>query len=274
MALVSDSHKFIFVHIPKNAGTSIELALKDYCTAESLLRPDTDPHETVLEVKARIGKEKFDEYFKFAVCRNPYDRELSYFFYANQAWFVTVIHDIMEKRGELIEIDTKSKHSNAFAQRTDTQQQVRLPHSVMRVYQVWLARVFKEWSKGLLDLEAFKIENNNFDPGKPFMGTPHGTQASYLLDDHGVNNIDFLIRFEHMQEDFDHACRRVGLPKIELSHERYSREVWPDATRGDKDYIHRCMYDDEVSARLVEVYEEDFKMVENFFKEKTDGTGI
>ena len=274
MALVSDSHKFIFVHIPKNAGTSIELALKDYCTAESLLRPDTNPHETAVEARVRIGKEKFDEYFKFAVCRNPYDRELSYFFYANQSWFFSVIHAKAKKYGKLVELDTKSDHSNAFAKRTATLQQHHLPASVMGTYQTWLTRVFKEWARGELDLEMFKIENNNLSPGKPFMGSPHRAQASYLLDEDGNNTIDFLIRFEHMQEDFDHVCGLLGLPKIELSHERYSREIWPDSTRHNQAHIHSCMYDDEVEKLLLETYEQDFEMVENFFKEKADGASL
>lgn len=62
---------FIFIHIPKNAGTSIERAL-----GIPILN-----HDTCISMKRKIGDKRFNNRFKFAFVRNPYDREVSLYKY-------------------------------------------------------------------------------------------------------------------------------------------------------------------------------------------------
>lgn len=57
----------IFIHIPKAGGTSISHAIMGKGAG----------HFTATEVLNRIGKDKFDDFFSFAVTRNPYRRILS-----------------------------------------------------------------------------------------------------------------------------------------------------------------------------------------------------
>lgn len=61
----------IFIHIPKTAGTTIAHALLGRRAG----------HFTALEVKERMGVEKFESFFSFAVTRHPYDRLLSAYHY-------------------------------------------------------------------------------------------------------------------------------------------------------------------------------------------------
>ena len=41
-------------------------------------------------------------------------------------------------------------------------------------------------------------------------------QIDYLVDRNGTKIVDFIGRFEHLQEDFDEIAKRLGLPKSEL----------------------------------------------------------
>lgn len=78
MAVISDSHKFIFIHIWKNAGTSITELLKPYV---SVKYAHIDYHSTASVLKSILAKEVFNEYFKFAFVRNPWDWQVSLYEY-------------------------------------------------------------------------------------------------------------------------------------------------------------------------------------------------
>jgi hypothetical protein len=98
--LISNRHKFIFVHVPKTAGTSLARALEPYSDnhpREGLRRilshlPVPESHETVafrMHVTARWARLKlpadvYNGYRKFAVVRNPYDRAVSLYHYLSQ----------------------------------------------------------------------------------------------------------------------------------------------------------------------------------------------
>ena len=91
--MISIKHKIIFIHIPKCAGQSIEnIFLRDLGLSWKerhplLLRPrrakEKGP-ERLAHLYAEeyfkfgyIPKEKYDEFFKFSIIRNPVDRILS-----------------------------------------------------------------------------------------------------------------------------------------------------------------------------------------------------
>lgn len=79
---ISHKHKFIFIHIPKTAGTTICSSwegslLKHICKEFGVLG---GTHKSAMQLQEMYPKE-FKEYFKFAVVRNPYDRFVSKFFF-------------------------------------------------------------------------------------------------------------------------------------------------------------------------------------------------
>jgi len=73
--MISHSKKFIFIHIVKTGGTSIEYMLRKYGI---LLQGNGNfdsiyyKHATALSIKQMMGDE-YDNYFKFTFMRNPWD---------------------------------------------------------------------------------------------------------------------------------------------------------------------------------------------------------
>ena len=78
---VHKSYKFIFIHNPKAAGTSIRNSFNPQGYQILNRGKDTFPHSPASIVKKRVGDEIWNEYFKLAFVRNPYDRCISFYFY-------------------------------------------------------------------------------------------------------------------------------------------------------------------------------------------------
>ena len=95
--LISDTHKFIFVHIRKAAGSSIRSLLGPYARSQpegfwkrirsrALLTRDYREHHfrahTTLKTAQRLMEpQRYLAYFKFAIVRNPWERLLSEYRY-------------------------------------------------------------------------------------------------------------------------------------------------------------------------------------------------
>ncbi len=43
-------------------------------------------------------------------------------------------------------------------------------------------------------------------------------QHQFILDDNGHLLVDFVGRFENLQDDFVYVCQRIGLPHLSLPH--------------------------------------------------------
>lgn len=68
MSYISNFEQFIFIHIPKCAGTSMEI----------LIGTNTS-HESINVIKNRLSENKFNKYYKFSFVRNPWDRAVSFY---------------------------------------------------------------------------------------------------------------------------------------------------------------------------------------------------
>ena len=103
--MISFQKRFLFVHIPKTAGNSIQSVLRDYSEDELVaLREEQDgierfglrnpnykikKHSMLAEYRAALGEMEFGNLYKFTCVRNPWDRMVSYYFTPTQntiAW--------------------------------------------------------------------------------------------------------------------------------------------------------------------------------------------
>ena len=84
--MISHKYQYIFIHIPKTAGTSIKKHLNS-------LRPETDyqspedPLENFGHNKLSYYESKYkntENFYKFCFIRNPYDRMVSLYKYAKK----------------------------------------------------------------------------------------------------------------------------------------------------------------------------------------------
>lgn len=85
--VISKRHMCIFVHIPKNAGTSIDRAITrsdPKVTRIDLSMPSSQvvtkgKHCFARDIRDHYGQEFWDHYLSFAVVRNPFDRLVSWY---------------------------------------------------------------------------------------------------------------------------------------------------------------------------------------------------
>lgn len=93
--LLSQEYGFLFVHIPKTAGTSISRALKPLCEArsgtwvkrlmrhvpvkEDIAKVYLPHHATAAWALTKLGEDQFNKLHSFSVVRHPLDRAYSHY---------------------------------------------------------------------------------------------------------------------------------------------------------------------------------------------------
>ncbi len=94
--MISHRYRCIFVHIPKTGGTSMEDVIWPGPRAESELwmgfvKPFHNKYQTgglqhlkARQIRAEVGWEIFQSYFKFTIVRNPWDKAVSQWCYLSQ----------------------------------------------------------------------------------------------------------------------------------------------------------------------------------------------
>ena len=169
--MISHHHKCIFVHIPKNAGQSIEhvflnLLNLDWETRAPLLLRYNDRAELgpprLAHLRAQeyvsyryLSQELFEEYFKFTFVRNPWSRMVSIYKYLK------------------------------FNQKYE--------------FKSFLKNAFKN-----------KVWRDDYWFVRP--------QSDFVCTEDGKLLVDFVGKFETLQEDFNDICTKIALAPIKIPH--------------------------------------------------------
>lgn len=98
--ILSISHRFIFVHVPKNAGTAVTEALAPFSAnprrnllssflrrtplVEKPERAHFRGHERALRIRQKLSTAVYDSFYSFAVVRNPFDHAVSHYEFMKQ----------------------------------------------------------------------------------------------------------------------------------------------------------------------------------------------
>ncbi len=190
--MIDHENKFIFIHIRKTAGTSIERVFDE--NAGNTHNEVPYKHDNAKFMKRKFPSE-WGEYFKFTFVRDPWDR-----FYSRYAWG-------MKKNMFL-------RHVKSFA---EFAKKIEVGE-----------RVFK---KRLFGAETLR------------------SQFLMISDKDGKLLVDFIGRFENLQNDFNIVCDKIGIPRQQLPHKNKTKR---------KHYTE--YYDEETKQIVAEKYAKDIEM--------------
>lgn len=101
--IISHTYRYIFIKSLKTAGTSIEAALSQHCGGDDIVTElgdyrfnrDEDgkwihhamnasgfeQHDDAMTIKQKVPESVWNDYLKFSITRNPWDRTVSLFFW-------------------------------------------------------------------------------------------------------------------------------------------------------------------------------------------------
>ncbi len=198
--LISHSHKFIFIHIGKTGGTSIEKVLCQHLNIDfEETKNDSEgnnwKHIWAKDMRERVGEKIWDDYFTFAFVRNPYDMILSlYSMYTQYPQYTN------PAQPEFYHPWNQYKSFEDFVISMDE-------HS---------HEPDKKWRK---ILKRFEVETQmDVWTDLENLQTSYLTESWKGTDGPGKILVDFVGKYENLVDDFHHVCQTIGLPKLDLIH--------------------------------------------------------
>jgi len=190
--LISHHNRFLFIHIQKTAGSSLSQLLKENVADLSSFR---GTHDHALWAKS-AGGFIWEDYYKFAFVRNPWDRLVS--------WYMMI-----------------TQHSQRLLL-----EQPGYEHNLLWRYVLENADSFESF------IHNCTACIDDVDGRKSFVFN----QLDYLTDEAGNCIVDFIGRFETFSADTLKLCDALGLDNVAISHTNTSthahyRDYYNDVTR-------------------------------------------
>lgn len=227
--LISNSRRFVFVHIHKAAGTSITVALDQTLAWNDLVLGGTpfgqqawtfyahrfglNKHSTAAQIRDVIGSDLWNAYFTFTFVRHPYSRAVSLYTFAERA---------------------AGSRPRQYVRRL-------LPKRRPRSWSWPVTQAF-------LQTRSFSEFIRHEDLWRDHGARPQG---EWITDDEGRIIVDFIGKVETLEEDFATVAGKIGLPVPEVGvHNRSSSEGWSAYLSDERDYQY-----------LYERYRKDFEVL-------------
>ncbi len=211
--LLSHKYRFLFVHIAKTGGTSVRAALQKYRWRDPYYIPQFIASKMSGLVRHEVGI-KFPRHSKIVAAKEM------------------LPHDFFEGLFKF-----------AFV-RNPWDLQVSSYHHIRRERPHLM-----EGRDDFISFTRWKL-----DPERPYqyhIDTSIELQSDYLIDLHGKVIVDFIGHYENLQEDFNEACRRIGIKPFDLPHKRKAKD------RDD----YRRYYDDETAELVAAHFRKDIELL-------------
>ncbi|MGH1416066.1 MAG: sulfotransferase family 2 domain-containing protein [Pelagimonas sp.] len=170
--MLSKSRNFLFIHVPKTGGNSIQRVLLPFSDDRMVLtgphhdgverfeirspRLDIHKHSTLQDYQQQLTVDEFAKLSKVTCVRNPWDRCVSFFFSPH--------------RGEV----------------------------------EWTPKRFETFIRETVQPHAY------------FLSLPGQSDDPF-------DNLDFVLRFEHLDDDFAALCAQLGIGDLDLPQINVSR---------------------------------------------------
>ena len=237
--IISHKHKFIFIKPRKVAGTSIEINLAKHCGAQDIITPLTDynqnsdtdyylhqaqnnngldGHIYPNQIKRKVGKKIWHEYFKFTVVRNPWDVVVSRYWWEKTAESTNFLKNLNKN------LNQKTILNNLLKP---------------RAYLLMLEKIMRIFIKNKMRQAAKQGDFEYFV--KNFKGKKWENKKFYF-DPSGKPWCNFYIRYENLEEDYKKICQYVG-----ISYEKLPQTK----NKGRKDKTNYSIYYNERTKQII-----------------------
>ena len=177
--LISEDKKLVFIHVQKTGGASFSMLLKNNIPdLKSVLRQ----HATVREAKEILG-DNWDDYYKIAFVRNPWDRLVSWYS------MITQYGKKLTWNEKLVNLVKRERHN-------------------------------KIWQYVLIHSDSFEdficncADATNRAGWKPFLYN----QTDYLVDEYGNILVDYIGRYENYAEDVKNIFQQIKIEITDIPH--------------------------------------------------------
>jgi len=209
--LLSVKYNFLFVHIAKTGGTSVRAALAPLRWRDPMYIPQFIASRLSHATGHRIAS-KLPRHARIIAAKEMLPQELF-----------------------------ESLFKFAFV-RNPWDLQVSSWHHLQRERPKLVEHVtdFKEFIRWKLDPE--RTDQYHID-------TSIERQTDYLKDLDGTILVDFIGKYENLQEDYEEACRRIGIKPPPLPHKRQAKNR--------KNY--HSYYDEETAELMAQYFREDIE---------------
>jgi len=177
--LLSNKYRFLFVHIAKTGGTSVRAALMPYRWRD----PSYYPQWLCSKVSGLMGHRvvaKFPRHAKLIAAQEMLPRD-----YFNDLFKFVFVRNPWD-------LQISSFHH--------------------------IRRERPQLMQGIQDFEQFL--RWKLDPSRPWqyhIDTSIERQSNYVIDLNGKVIVDFIGRYESLQDDFNHVCQQVGIPMFDFA---------------------------------------------------------
>lgn len=228
--MLSTENKFIYVHIPKTGGTSIEEALLENIAPRCYINNRNTMFKKYFPIQGHSFAREYeiaDDMFVFTFVRNPWDKLVSEYFYMKQT---TRLDKIIK---QFHKTKFKRKHTNKS---TDWLTPVVETINFNKTYPTFKHFIMK----------LFEVSYKSYSCDTIYH---YEKQIEFIMDvDKTTSLVNFIGRFEHLQQDYNYICEMLDLPKTKLPHLNRSRH---------NDF--RTYYDDEMKQQVLRYYNDDIK---------------